>query len=289
MSSQPRARLRKRPGVRSVARQSARRWFWGFVVATSLCLATYGANSLFAEVSPGSVWGLAYGTAAALLMVAAALYGMRRRALSLASKYRLGSARNWLYLHLYGGALFLLLMLMHSAFRIPSGAVNWWLWLLSGWTVASGLFGLALQQWIPRTLGSGLGLEVVYERVGELVGELRDKAEALAATSAEPVQALYARRVAPELAAPKRRWIYFLDITGGKQGQLKEFDYLRRFLSSEEKEKLGELARLYKAKLDLDAHYTLQTALRGWLWAHVPTSMVVLILLILHLGAVFYY
>ncbi len=268
---------------------AGRRWVWLFAGATALSLAAYIANLLLAERSPSNIWGLAYGTAAALLMVAATLYGMRRRSMSLVSKYRLGSARNWLYLHLYGGGLFLLLMLMHSGFRTPSGLISWSLWILSWWTVLSGLGGLALQQWIPRTLGSGLGLEVLYERVGELVGELREKAEALAATSTEPVQALYARRVAPELVAPRRRWIYFLDITGGKQGQLKEFDYLRRFLSPEEKEKLSKLARLYKTKLDVDAHYTLQTALRGWLWAHVPTSMVLFVLLILHLVAVFTY
>lgn len=271
------------------AMPAARRWAWLFAATAALCLGVYAVNALFFEVSPANAWGLTYGAGAALLMVAAGLYGARRRAMALVSKLRLGNARTWLYLHLYGGGLFLLLVLMHSGFRLPSGPVTWWLWALSLWTVASGLVGLALQQWIPRTLGSALALEVLYERIPELVAEIRSKAEALAATCAEPVQALYARRVAPALVAPERRLIYFLDITGGKQSQLKEFDYLRRFLPAEDKEKLGELAQLYKAKLDVDAHYTLQMALRGWLWIHVPTSIALYALLLLHLFAVYQY
>jgi hypothetical protein len=281
-------RSKPTPGKRTPV-PTARRWAWLFVVTVTVCLIVYAANIVVSELSPANAWGLTYGAGAAGLMVAAGLYGARRRAMALASKLRLGNARGWLYLHVYGGGLFLLLALMHSGFRLPSGPVTWWLWALSLWTVASGLVGLTLQQWLPRTLGSALALEVLYERIPELVAEIRDKAEALVASCAEPVQALYARRVAPALAAPERRLIYFLDITGGKQSQLKEFDYLRRFLPAEDKEKLGELVQLYKAKLDVDAHYTLQTALRGWLWIHVPTSIALYALLILHLFAVYRY
>jgi hypothetical protein len=64
---------------------------------------------------------------------------------------------------------------------------------------------------------------------------------------------------------------------------------MRGFLSAVEKEKLGEIERLYKTKLEIDAHYTLQQALRWWLYAHVPTSMVMTFLVILHLFTVFYY
>jgi hypothetical protein len=138
-------------------------------------------------------------------------------------------------------------------------------------------------------LGSGLAVEAVYERIPELIGELRAQAERLAAECSEPVRALYARRVAPELAAPRPRWLYFVDITGGKATQLGEFDHLRRHLGADERDKLGELARLYKTKLQLDAHLTLQRALRLWPWIHVPASLLVLALLAVHLGTIFFY
>lgn len=266
-----------------------RRWALGFAVAAALAVLAFAANLVFGEVSPASPWGLTYGAAAAALVVAAAGYGARRRAMRLVSRLGLGRAQSWLRFHTYGGSLFLLLALMHSGFRVPSGTVTWWLWALSLWTVGTGWLGAGLQKWIPRVLGSGLAVEVLYERIPELVAEIRTKAEALASAATEPVQSLYARRVAPALAGPSRRFIYYLDITGGREEQLKEIDYLRRFLSPEEKEKLDELERLYQAKLEIDAHYTLQPALRWWLWLHLPAAVVLPVFLALHLFSVWYY
>ncbi|MEM7051186.1 MAG: hypothetical protein AAF604_16070 [Acidobacteriota bacterium] len=267
----------------------ARRWRRAFVVATAICLAAYAVNALFFELSPANVWGLTYGIAAAVLLVATALYSARRRFPRSVSRWRLGSARAWLYGHLYGGTLFLLLMLMHSGFSVPGGAVTWWLWALSLWTVASGLVGLALQQWIPRVLGSGLEVEALYERIPDLVADLRARADHLAAECAEPIQALYGQRLAPALAGPQPRLRYYLDITGGRRGALRELDLLHRLLPPDEQDKLAELTEMYRTKLQLDAQYTLQKGLRGWLWLHVPVSLVVLILLVIHVIAVWYY
>ena len=109
------------------------------------------------------------------------------------------------------------------------------------------------------------------------------------ATASEPVQALYSRNIAPALAAPRRRFIYYLDITGGIQSRMKEIDYLFGFLETQERDKLRKLRELYKTKLEIDAHYTVQQALRGWLYAHVPLSLALLGFVILHVFAVMYY
>lgn len=265
------------------------RWRWGFAALAVVSGAVYAVDRVLFEPGPGNPWRLGYGVAAALLLVAVSLYAVRRRAVRPVSRLGLGRARTWLYLHQYGGLLVALLMLMHSGFRVPTGVVTWWLWALVLWSAATGLVGLGLQRWIPRVLASGLAVEAVYERIPELVDELRAMADRLAAACSEPVRALYARRVAPALAGPERRWLYFFDITGGKAAQLGEFDHLRRLLPPDEREKLGELSRLYKTKLQLDAHYTLQRALKLWPWIHVPTSLVVLVLLALHLAAVLYF
>lgn len=273
----------------ALRRRQAGRWRQGFAAAVLLAAVAYAANLVLAEIDSGNGWGLAYGIAAAALLVLGSVYGLRRRTMARATRHGLGSARSWLLAHLYGGLLFLLFMLMHSGFALPDGLLTWALWLLAWWTVASGLAGLALQRWLPRALGSGLGTEVLYERIPELVAEIRDKAERLAARCSEPVQALYGERVAPTLETAKRRPIYFLDITGGKQAHLKEFDYLAKLLPDVERRKLRRLAELYKTKMQIDAHYTLQGALRWWLWLHVPTSFVLLLLLALHVFAVLYY
>ena len=207
----------------------------------------------------------------------------------LSPRLRLGSSRTWLYGHIYGGTLFLLMVLMHTGFRLPTGSFSWWLWGLSFWTVLSGLAGLALQRWIPRVLASGLTNEVLYERIPELVDELRRKAEALMESGGEVIRGFYAKNLASALAGPHRRWIYYRDITGGMQSRLKRFHYLSGFLSTREQALLDELEKLYRTKLEIDAHWTLQQARRWWLYAHVPTSLLLLVLVVIHLLTIFYY
>lgn len=264
-------------------------WLRAFVMASAACLLVYLLNVIIDDVQPGNIWGLTYGTLATILMAGTALFGVRRRMVKIASKYRLGKAQTWVQFHLYGGALFLLLTLMHSGFRVPSGSLTWWLWLLSIWVTLSGFLGVALQKWIPRILTSGLALEVVYERIPELIMEIRGQAESLMETCATPVRDFYARNLATTLAAPRPRWVYYFDITGGIQSRIRDFAYLRRFLPAEEKEKVDRLESYYKTKLELDAHYTLQNTLRWWLYTHVPVSLVLLVLTVLHLYAVLYY
>ena len=178
---------------------------------------------------------------------------------------------------------------MHSAFRLPSGWVNWWLWALALWTVVSGVGGRLLQRWIPQVLASGLSTEVLYERIPALVEGLRGRAEAIAEESDEAVRSLYLRSLAADLEAPRRRWIYFFDITGGVSRRLSEFVHLRPLLADEEGARLAELEGLYRTKLEIDAHYTLQQALRWWLYAHLPVSFVLLVFILLHLYTVLFY
>lgn len=278
------------PATRRPKQLSRERRRWGFtgLMTISACAMAFALNATLGEVSPANVWGLTYGILAAVLLVVAALYGVRRRAMKTGTRLA-GRTRSWLWLHVWGGGLFLLLVTMHSGFAWPTGALTWWLFVLAWWTVVSGLLGLFLQSWIPQVLSSGLSLEVNYERIPALVDEVRSKAEALVSEADTTIAELYRKSLAPELQAPRRRFIYFTDITGGIRTRLTEVDYLRRFLPADEKEKLTELEKLFRAKLEMDAHYTLQRALRLWLYLHVPTSLVLLGLVVLHVWTVLYY
>ena len=260
-------------------------WFVGFLILLTLASLTFLLNMLFSVVSPGNAWGLTYGTIAALLMGGAALYGVRRRK----PRLHAGRSHTWVQFHVYGGTIFLLLVLMHSGFQVPSGGVTWWLWFLSIWITASGLLGVALQKWIPRILTSGLTVEVVYERIPDLVSQIRDRAEGVALAATDPVRDFYQKKVAASLVAPQTRLIYYFDITGGGHSRARQFEYLRRVLSSDDRKNLDRIESIYKTKLELDAHYTLQKALRWWLYTHVPVSLILIVLLAVHLYSVFYY
>jgi len=270
-------------------RAEATRWQRIFLAATGLCALTYLLNILLSEIRSGNAWGLGYGTAATVLMVGAALFGWRRRSMSFVSRRGLGRSRVWLYFHIYGGTLFLLLLLMHTGFRLPRGAMTQGLWLLSLWTALSGVIGLVLQKWIPRALASGLSIEVNYDRIPELIDQIRERSEKLAAGCSDTAQRLYRRKIAVALAGPHRSLMYFIDITGGIQSRLKELRYLQRLQEGDERQRLDELERLFRAKLEIDAHYTLQQALRFWLYLHVPMSLLLLAFVAVHIFMVWYY
>ena len=260
-----------------------------FLIAAGFCLTVFLVNVVFFEVRPYNIWGLSYGIAATCFMTGTALLSLRRRMTRLALRLRLGSARGWLQLHLYGGVLFLLLVLMHSGFQLPTGILTWTLWTLSVWTTLTGLAGVLLQKWIPKILTSGLAIEVVYERIPELIDEIREEVQTFISNCAQPIRDFYSKNLAAALATPQPRLIYYIDITGGIQARIKQFDYLRRFLSTEEKNQLENLEILYRTKLEIDAHYTLQKALRWWLYTHIPPSLVLLVLTVYHIWAVLYY
>jgi len=260
-------------------------WFWAFIIALSICIAVYLLNTLLSEAHPYTIWGIGYGIAATLLMVGAAMWAVRRRTMSIAPS----RSQNWVQFHVYGGTLFFLLVLMHTGFHIPSGTLAWCLVGLTTLVALSGIVGVILQKTIPRILTSGLSIEVHFQRIPELIQEVQKKSEELVQTCPDSVRDFFKKELAGSFSGPQFRPIYFIDITGGIQSRMKQFDYLRRFLSPEEKEKLGQLQALYKSKLEMDAHYTLQKILKIWLFFHIPVSLILLILVGLHLYAVLFY
>lgn len=264
-------------------------WFRNFLILFVLFVIAYIVNHMFDEVTPGNFWGLTYGTVATILFVAVAYYGVRRRTMSISSKLKMGSSNFWLQVHLYGGVLFLLLMFLHTTFNLPQSPFNWLLWSFSIWVVLSGIVGVSLQKWIPQLLSSALTIEVRADRIDELVEELRKRAEKEVASSPPAIKDFYERTIAPDMAKPMVRAGFFWDITGGIQSKIRQMDYLKQFLSEDDEEKLEMIEEIYRSKLECDAHYTLQKPLRVWLYTHLPTSLVLLTLIIIHLFIVFYY
>lgn len=264
-------------------------WAIGFVLLTVFSWLIYLLTQHGMRPSPGSLAGVAFGIAAAVLFVAAAAYSLRRRLMGPMTRWRLGRTRSWLYLHIYGGLFFLVLVTLHSAFRWPTGAASWTLWLLSWWTVLTGLLGLALQRWIPRVLAS-LSVEINAARIPQMVQELRQRVESLVAASGDPVRKLASRSIAPGLEAPRRSWTFFIDPSRASSAfPLEEIAYLRRLSGDDDGRRLEELEKLLVVKHELDVHYTLQHALRVWLVVHLPASWLLLVAILVHIFSVLYY
>ena len=260
-------------------------WWRVFLAGAALSLAAPLVQRAPGVPGDDGLWTVAYGIAATVLLLVALVYGARRRM----PRRGPGPLHHWLQAHVYGGALFLFLVAIHAGGAAPGGVLPWGLWAVSVWVVATGLAGVFIQKWIPPALTSALSTEVHYDRIPELVESVRRRVEGLVAASSEPVRKFYAGGLASLLARPRVSPVYFLDVTGGIQWRLRRIDYLMKLADEEDARRLAELRKLVRAKFEMDAHYTLQRALRWWLYLHVPPVVVLLVLVAFHVFTVLYY
>lgn len=234
--------------------------------------------------SPKRGLGLAFGVLAALLFVVEMLYPARRPR---ARPFR--SAMGWLQFHVHAGAFALVAALVHTGFRLPSGRLGWWLLALSSWTVATGLLGVWLQKWIPASLAEGLRVEAIYERIPSLVDELRAEADRLMQGAGDVLERFYRSEVRAPLAAVNRSWAFLLDVRGGRERALEPFRRVAQFVDAGERQRVLDLMSIFTEKMELDAHYSLQGILRGWLVLHVPAAGLLMGLLAVHVFSWFWY
>jgi hypothetical protein len=195
----------------------------------------------------------------------------------------------WLQLHVYAGGLALVAAFVHTGFRAPSGPLGWWLLGLSLWTVATGLLGVWLQKWIPASLAEGLRVEAIYERIPSLVEQLRDEADQLVQGASDVLERFYRSEVRVPLSAVQHSWAFLLDVRGGRERALEPFRRVAQFVDAGERQRVLDLMNIYTEKMELDAHYSLQGILRGWLVLHVPAAGLLLGLLVVHVFAWWWY
>jgi hypothetical protein len=261
------------------------RWF----VATS-AIATvslvFGLGTIWWRGwSAGDGSGLTFGTLAAVLTFIGALYPFRRRLLI----WPVATAQDWLQVHVYGSTLAGLFVLIHVGFRWPNGQFGWWLFGLSMWTTVSGLMGVGLQKWVPALLAAHLTVEAIYERIPELIEQLQGEAAGTMEGASDVLQRFYDAQVQPALAGLTPSWSYVLDVHRGRDQRLAPFEHLRSFVGDEDKQRLVDLKAIVTEKLELEAHYSVQRALRLWPVLHVPPAVLLLAAVIVHVAAVWYY
>jgi hypothetical protein len=266
-------------------RPKRRGWFVASAAGGGASLAVAAAVTWWRGWSAGDGWGLSFGIAAAILMLGAALYPLRRRL----ARWPLTTAQDWLQFHVYGSTLAALFVLIHMGFRLPGGQFGWWLFGLTVWTTASGLLGVALQKWVPLMLADQLTVEAIFERIPELVASLQREAQQLMTDAPDVMQRFYDAQVQPLLATLSPAWSYLLDVRSGRERQLAAFQSIQAFVPDGERDRLDDLRTLVIEKMELDAHYTLQRLLKLWPFVHVPPAICLLAAIVAHVAAFWYY
>jgi len=179
-------------------------------------------------------------------------------------------------------------VLIHMGFRWPGGMLGWWLLGLSAWTTLTGILGVLLQKWVPITIARNLKIEAILERIPELVDKFNAEAAKLMTGAGDTLARVYDADMKPLLSSPQPRWSYLFDIRDSRVKALEPLTRIETFADEADRDRLRDLTTLVSEKLDLDAHLSLQRALRLWLTTHIPAAMVLLGLLAVHIVAVVY-
>lgn len=151
-----------------------RPWAIASLLTLALSSILYLVYALNAPQGPrgGSAIGLLFGIIGFAFMIFAALLGARKRV----PTWRLGRAQTWMRGHLWLGLLALPMILFHGGFHFGGTLTRLLMWLLI-MTVASGVFGAALQHYIPRAMTSDVPLETIYDEISHVRSLLREEAD----------------------------------------------------------------------------------------------------------------
>ncbi len=154
--------------------RTSTRWILGASAVALASSAIYGIYAVLAANGPrgGSVVGLAFGFAGTAIIVFECLLSLRKRY----PASPLGRVKTWLRAHVWLGLLSFLLILFHAGFRWGHGlaAVIMWMFLI---ITLSGIYGLALQNYIPHRMTELVGRETIYQQIPVIVSELRVDAD----------------------------------------------------------------------------------------------------------------
>jgi len=253
------------------------------LLVSAFFVALWGLGAYFAPWSPKRGLGLAFGIFAALAFGVEMLYPARRP-----RARPFGTAKAWIQLHVYMGALAMLAVLIHSG-GFPRGSFGWWLFLLSLWTTLSGLLGVWFQKTLPAALAEGLRVEALFERIPDLVEQLVVEADTLVAEASEVLERFYQQDLRPSLANLRPSWSYVFDVRSGRERALDPFRQISAYVGLDEKGKVDDLMNLYTEKIELDAQWSVQRVLRLWLWLHVPPAALLMALVVIHVFAWLWY
>jgi hypothetical protein len=274
------------------------------VVATGLYLLIIAFFPL--QRRGGSTTGLFYGLIGAGLMVYAGLLSALRK---VPSWWWIGSRQTWLRGHIWLGLLSAVVLWCHSAFRW-GGTLELTLWIVVIAVLVTGLFGLLLQQILPRLMTTRVVAEAPYEQIPYLCEGMRRRADDLVDDICGPydlggadiqstraaiqlqedgraqLRAFYEQDIRPFLEPqPPRRSPLFQPLQTAAR-----FHKLRRLEGLEDRqEDLRQLAQVCEERRQMADQERIHFWLHSWLILHIPLSVALLILGLVHAFTALYY
>jgi len=232
----------------------------------------------------------AYYTGAILLLLCLflALFNLRKKIPQL----NLVRASTWTKWHIYLGIIASLLFFLHAGIPFDGGLLDKFLAVFFLLVCVSGFLGL----WLTRSLPARMtlhGENLTYERCGIYRRQILESAEEFIIKSerdqaSSTLSEFYQSMIQPYLNKKAPLFYPF-----GNQARVREIQSrlknLDRFLSLDEQAAASELASWVSAKENLDFQESSQRLLKGWLFFHIPGTMVLMILIVVHIWVALQY
>jgi hypothetical protein len=286
-----------------------RPWLILCVLVTLAALAWFGVESHGRSDWPGgsSLPGFTFGVLGGLIIVFEFLLWPRKKV----RVWPIGSARLWLRAHIWLGLLSVPLLILHSGLRL-GGTLSTVLMILFLVVIASGIWGLVLQNLLPRQM-LDVPAESFYSQRDFLVTQLLGEADRLMTatcgtptettdaiemgrtvvsavrfqgvqvpaapiTEAEPLALFYREQVAPflrsgtagdsSLASASRAAVLFRNV--------------KLQIAPAAHEVADLLAGFCEQRRLWDRQARLHFWLHNWLWLHLPLSVLLVCLMLVH-------
>src|SRR5215212_6229314 len=236
----------------------------------------------------GSSTGLAYGVAGLALIFLLAFLGIRKRWYTAT----FGTLEQWTQSHIYLGLLAFVILLMHTGGRF-NDKIAVTTFVLTFIVVASGALGAILYVTVPRLL-TEVESNLTVEEISDQLNQLGRNMARIASARSAPFQRIYdelMREAAPGFLAGWR----LLFRLGRRKRQQDSGDWARllAIVPIDEQEELRQLLVFSRQRKELLLRLIFQqrykNVLEFWLYIHIPFTLALLVLSVVHIAAVFYY
>jgi len=276
-----------------------RAWLIASLIILGVASAIYVVYAASSPAGPsgGSAIGLTFGIAGSLCMIFAGLLAARKKV----PVWRLGRAQDWLRGHLWLGMLSLPLILFHGGFRF-GGPLTSVLMVLLIVVVLSGIFGAALQHYMPPVKTTRIPMETIFEQIDRVRAHLlaeadeivdaacgplnrKDEAPAASARSSVATATAATTETLPLCNFYRRDLRPFLQQERAQNPALSNrvkatgiFEGLQTLLPAELHDAVRNLEEICEEERQLRRQITYHHWLHGWLMLHVPLSLALLLL-----------